>query len=105
MPPSEASTPPAVRALIEEKKKSVRNVVSTRGGGGILLNDGKGGFAFKAGPATDFLRRSGPYAHRAYASDFDGGAQKHWRQAAHEAHAGWQTRGTEISARTREAGG
>jgi FG-GAP-like repeat len=47
------------------------DVVSAWGGGGILLNDGKGRFTLKAGPATDFLRKRGPYVHRAYPSDFD----------------------------------
>jgi FG-GAP-like repeat len=47
------------------------DVVSTRGEGGVFLNDGKGRFTLKAGPATDFLRKGGPYVHRAYASDFE----------------------------------
>ncbi|MCZ7644292.1 MAG: VCBS repeat-containing protein [Planctomycetota bacterium] len=47
------------------------DLVSARGGGGIFLNDGKGKFTLKPGPATDFLRKDGPYLHVAYAEDFD----------------------------------
>ena len=39
--------------------------------GGLYLNDGKGKFSLKPGPLTDFVRRVGPYADRAWPVDFD----------------------------------
>ena len=38
---------------------------------GVFVNDGKGRFTLAAGPVTDFLKRKGPYLHRAWTVDFD----------------------------------
>jgi len=38
---------------------------------GLFVNDGKGAFTLATGGVTNFLKRKGPYLHRAWTIDFD----------------------------------
>jgi hypothetical protein len=40
-------------------------------GAGLYLSDGKGHFALKSGPVTDYLKAVGPYLLKAFTVDFD----------------------------------
>ncbi|MCZ7644632.1 MAG: VCBS repeat-containing protein [Planctomycetota bacterium] len=46
-------------------------LIASSPSGGLYLNDGKGHFALKPGPVTDFVKEKANYLQRAFAVDFD----------------------------------